>query len=43
MLYNIGEVDPVKLTSKWCMPTIKIGAVRAGGILEGRKKKLVHV
>jgi len=38
MLYNIGKVDPVKLASKKCMPTINIGAVRAGGILEGREK-----
>lgn len=37
-LYIIGEVSPVKLASKWCMPTINIGTVRAGGILEGREK-----
>lgn len=37
-LYIIGEVSPVKLASKWCMPTINIGTVRAGGVLEGREK-----
>jgi len=37
-LYIIGEVSPVKLASKWCMPTINIETVRAGGILEGREK-----
>jgi len=31
MLYNIWEVNPVKSASKWCMLTINIGAVRAGG------------